>query len=264
MNLNLSFVPERMPKPRTAGVNMVMDKGLSPGEASDLIEACGHLVDFIKLGFGTAAFTAPEALSRKIKLYKEAGIDVYLGGTLLEACLLRNQLDEYLRFADSLDLGVMEVSDGSMVMDHVDKCKLIETMSKRFDLVLSEVGSKVAGRVLPNEEWISMMQTEMKAGAAYVIAEARESGNVGIFNADGGANTDLIDAISAKVPLDRILWEAPIKSQQVWFIKHFGPTVNLGNISHTEVIALETLRTGLRGDTFGQFVPDALKSRIQR
>lgn len=264
MNLILPHVPLAASKPRSRGVNMIMDKGLSPREGADMIEVCGHLVDFVKLGFGTAAFTDLRALKKKVKLYHRAGVRVYLGGTLFEACLIRGRVDEYLRFARELRLDCMEVSDGSMIIDHGDKCSLIRQMKAQFQVVLSEVGSKVAGRVLPAAEWIRMMQQELESGSSYVIAEAREAGNVGIFNADGSANADLITEISHSVSLQQILWEAPTKAQQAWFVKSFGPEVNLGNVSHNEVIALETLRTGLRGDTFGQFLPDTLKPQVQR
>lgn len=264
MNLNLPFVPERMPKPRTKGVNMIMDKGLTPGMVEQTIETSGHLIDFAKLGFGTAAFTNLNALKKKVKLYHKADIRVYLGGTLFEACLLRGKLNEYYCFAEDLKLECAEVSDGSMLIDHDEKCRLIREMKKKFEVVLSEVGSKVAGKVLSADQWIEMMQKELDAGSSYVIAEARESGNVGIFNPDGSANQELIAKISEKIPLDRIMWEAPMKAQQAWFIRHFGPEVNLGNVSHNETIALETLRTGLRGDTFGLFVPDELKAKVQR
>lgn len=255
------MVPERTPKPRAKGVNMIMDKGLSTAEAAGLIDVAGPLIDFVKLGFGTSVFTAN--LGRKVDLYHAADIKVYLGGTLLEACYLRGAQAEYMRFVHSLGISAIEVSDGSMIMEHSAKCKLIKELSDEFT-VLSEVGSKMAGVVISPERWIEMMQLELEAGSRYVIAEARESGNIGIFDAKGGANVELIEAISALVPLDKILWEAPQKAQQAWFVKNFGTHVNLGNIPSNEVIALETLRCGLRGDTFGHFLSPELQMMVQK
>lgn len=262
MNIKLPMVPERAAKPRHCGVDMIMDKGLSTAEAAALVDVAGHLIDFVKLGFGTAMFTA--SLASKVMIYHNANIQVYLGGTLLEACYLRNAMDQYLNFADELGIRTIEVSDGSMIIPHADKCKLISDLVARGYTVLSEVGSKIAGVVISPENWIDMMQRELESGSRYVIAEARESGNIGIFDAKGGVNSELICAISQRVSMEHILWEAPQKSQQAWFVKNFGTDVNLGNIPSNEVIALETLRCGLRGDTFGQFLPEDLKHLVQR
>jgi len=147
-----------------------------------------------------------------------------------------------------------EISDGVLPMDHDLKCRYIQTLSKDFT-ILSEVGTKLKGKEISNEKWVSWMQTELQAGAWKVIAEARESGNIGIYNEDGSANSTLVLDIRKQVNADDILWEAPLKSQQVWFIKLLGPNVNLGNIASNEVIALETLRLGLRGDTLLDFLP---------
>lgn len=262
MNIHLPMVPERTAKPRANGLNMIMDKGLSCTEAASLIDVAGHLIDYVKLGFGTSLFTAN--LARKVELYLQADIRVYLGGTLLEACKIRGAMDEYLRFADQLGIRTIEVSDGSMVMPHNEKCQLIEQLTAKGYTVLSEVGSKMAGVVITPQSWIEMMQKELEAGSKYVIAEARESGNIGIFDAKGAVNQELIDTISQRIPLDKILWEAPQKSQQAWFVKHFGTHVNLGNIPSNEVIALETLRCGLRGDTFAQFLSPELQALVQK
>lgn len=260
-NINLKHLPLRDEKPRGKGLTMVMDKGLSVTDAEGLCEVAGHLVDFVKLGFGTSVFSG--SLARKVDVYKSAGISVYLGGTLLEACYLRGQLDEFLRFADSLGITTVEVSDGSIIMPHGEKCALINKLSGKYK-VFSEVGSKIAGAVIPDSQWVEMMSREIQAGSAYVIAEARESGNVGIYKADGSTNQELISAISDAVPTSKILWEAPLKAQQVWFVKQFGANVNLGNIAPTEVIALETIRCGLRGDTFAYFLPANLKDKTQK
>lgn len=260
MHINLPFIPLRSTKPRTQGLTMVMDKGLSLQEAESLCETAGDLIDYVKLGFGTSLFT--QNLKKKIAVYKQHNINVYLGGTLFEACLLRGVESAFYGFMEELGVDTIEISDGSIKIDPIEKCRLIGEMSKRYT-VLSEVGSKQAGTVIEPEQWVNMMTRELEAGAAQVIAEARESGTVGIFDSKGNTNRGLIDLISDTVPLDRIIWEAPLKSQQAWFIRHFGAEVNLGNIPSNEVIALETLRTGLRGDTFGQFLPHHLREHIQ-
>lgn len=251
MNFHLSDVPERNSKPRNAGVTMVMDKGLSLRQAEDLVEVSGHLIDLIKLGFGTS-YVTPN-LEKKIAIYKEAGIQVYLGGTLFEAFLVRGKFDEYCKLLDRLGLDCGEVSDGSITIAHELKCEFISLLSKNFR-VLSEVGSKEAGIIIHPNKWISMMQSELDAGSWKVIAEARESGNVGIYRPNGKAHVALVNKILRQIPEDRILWETPQKSQQVWFIKLIGANVNLGNIAPEEVIPLETLRLGVRGDTFFQFL----------
>ncbi|MCB0483627.1 MAG: phosphosulfolactate synthase [Flavobacteriales bacterium] len=255
MNYELSFIPDRTVKPRKSGLNMIMDKGLSTREAENLVENCADLIDFIKLGFGTSFVS--NNLEIKIKLFHEAGIKVYLGGTLFEAFLIRDALDNYLKVLDKFGLTTMEISDGSIVLDHDKKCELIARLSKNYT-VLSEVGSKEEGIFISPGKWISMMKTELQAGSFKVIGEARESGTVGIYRPNGTAHTMLINKILAAVDKDDIIWEAPKKPQQVWFIKQLGANVNLGNIGPEEVIPLETLRLGLRGDTFFTFLPEQL------
>ena len=252
-NVSLPFLPERPVKPRTTGIAMVMDKGLSLQEAENFIESSGDLTDFVKLGFGTSVITPK--VKEKVQLYQKANIKVYLGGTLFEAFLIRNLVDEYRKYIDKLGLDAVEISDGSMAIEHDEKCNYI-TMFSKTHTVLSEVGSKEAGILIAPNRWIEMMEKELQAGSYKVIAEARESGNVGIYKSSGKAHTTLINRIQAKINNDLILWEAPLKAQQAWFIKHFGANVNLGNISPNEVIPLETLRLGLRGDTFFNFLPE--------
>ncbi len=256
MNISLNFIPERSEHPRSNGITMVMDKGIGMNQAQDLVETAGNLIDLLKLGFGTSYIN--QNVKKKIALYKKHGIRVYPGGTLFEAFAIRNQFDDFRRFLDKLGFDAVEISDGSMEMDHDKKCEYIHELSKDF-LVVSEVGSKIAGLEIPIAQWVSQMESELKSGSFKVIAEARESGTVGIYDKHGEANFELISEISKHLPLDNILWEAPQKSQQVWFIKHFGANVNLGNIAPTEIIPLETLRLGLRGDTFMHFLPDNLK-----
>jgi phosphosulfolactate synthase len=171
--------------------------------------------------------------------------------------------DEFRKIVDKYDLDLVEVSDGSMDLNHEEKLKYINILSNQVT-VLSEVGSKLSGINIPMEKWISMMQTELQAGAWKVIAEARESGNIGIYNSDGSANTALIDDIVLEVGGDSVLWEAPNKTQQVWFIKLLGANVSLGNIASNEVVSLETLRLGLRGDTFFEFLPESFQDKKQK
>ncbi len=254
--INLPFLPDRTVKPRQSGVAMVMDKGLSLREAEDFVETAGHLADFVKLGFGTSV--AANKVKEKVRVYRDANIKVYVGGTLFEAFIIRNMYDDYLRYIDQLGLDSVEVSDGSMLMDHDVKCEYIHKLSKNYT-VLSEVGSKESGILIAPGRWVEMMQKELQAGSFKVIGEARESGNVGIYRASGKAHVTLINKILAKVDGDKLLWEAPLKPQQVWFIKHFGANVNLGNIAPAELIALETLRLGLRGDTFFTFLPEEFR-----
>lgn len=260
MNTTLSHLPNRTQKPRQSGLNMVMDKGLSLRQAEDLIDAGGEYVDLLKLGFGTSVVSTK--LKEKVKLYQNAGMKVYVGGTLFEAFYVRGELDNYKRYIDGLGLDTVEVSDGSMVIPHDAKCELISSFAKNYT-VLSEVGSKEEGILISPAKWIKMMQNELKAGSWKVIAEARESGTVGIYRPSGQAHVLLINKILQKVKSEDILWEAPKKAQQVYFIKHLGPNVNLGNIAENEVIPLECLRIGLRGDTFFQFLPEDTVGRFK-
>lgn len=247
----LSGLPQRTVKPRQEGLTMVMDKGLSIREAEDFLSNGGEYTDIIKLGFGTS-FVTPN-LQDKINLYRSAGIPVYFGGTLFEAYVIRNQFDDYLRLLDKTGVDYAEVSDGSIEMHHDVKCEYIRKLASRAT-VLSEVGSKDAEKIIPPYEWIEQMESELSAGVWKVIAEARESGTVGIFRGTGEVRSGLVAEIIRKIPLEKILWEAPLKAQQVWFIKLYGANVNLGNIAPNELVALETLRLGLRGDSFHFFL----------
>lgn len=259
MNYNLPFIPERPKKPRNFGLTMVMDKGLSLSEAEAMVESGADYIDFVKFGFGTSLIT--NKLEEKIKLYKQAGIRPYFGGTLFELFIIRGMFDDFCKFVDKYKLDLAEVSDGSMDMDNDVKCEYITKLSKKFT-VISEVGSKRADVHIPDDEWVAMMNKELKAGSFKVIAEARESGNIGIYNSNQSANTKLIEDIVHHVKIENVIWEAPIKSQQVWLINLLGANVNLGNIATNEVIPLETLRLGLRGDTFFQFLPKELQQKI--
>ena len=211
----------------------------------------GWVTDIVKFGWATSYVT--NRLKEKIAVYKAAGIPVYFGGTLFEAFIVRGQFEDYRRVLDTFGLEYAEVSDGSISLNHDKKCTYIHELSKQVT-VLSEVGSKDAAKIIPPYKWIEQMQTELGAGAWKVIGEAREGGNVGLFRDSGEVRQGLVEEILTQVPEDKIIWEAPQKSQQVWFIKLLGANVNLGNISPAEVIPLETIRLGLRGDTFDHFL----------
>jgi len=258
-NYNLNNLPVRTTKPRQDGVTMVMDKGISVRQAEDFVSTTADYVDFVKLGFGTSIIS--KNTKEKIKLYQDAGMKVYVGGTLFEAFVIRNQFQGYIDYIGGLGLDCAEVSDGSIEIPHEKKCEYINILSKNFT-VLSEVGSKEEGVIIHPARWIKMMQNELEAGASKVIAEARESGTVGIFHKNGSAHTLLINRILSKVKLENIIWETPQKGQQVYFLKHFGSNVNLGNIAIDDVIPLETLRLGLRGDTFFSFLPESMKNSL--
>lgn len=262
MNITLPHIPERTVKPREKGLTMMMDKGLSLRQAEDFVSTGKKYTDLVKLGFGTSYLASDHDLSQKLKLYKEAGLKVYLGGTFFEAFIIRGMFNEYVKLLEKYKIDSAEVSDGSIIMPHDKKCEYIHKLSKNFT-VLSEVGSKEAGFIIHPNKWISMMKKELEAGSWKVIAEARESGTVGIYKANGNAHIMLINKILANIPKDDILWEAPNKSQQAWFIKLIGTNVNLGNIAYDDVIPLETLRIGLRGDTFFTFLPKNITKTAQ-
>lgn len=251
MNFNLTQIPERTAKPRNFGLTMVMDKGLSLEEAKNFISVAGPHVDIVKLGFGTS-FVTPN-LRDKIEFYQSAGIPVYFGGTLFEAFLIRNQFDDYVKVLNDYNIRYVEVSDGSITIPHSEKCGYIEKLAKSFT-VLSEVGSKDAEHIIPPYKWIELMRAELEAGAEYVIAEARESGNVGIYRGSGEVREGLVQEILTQIPAEKIIWEAPQKAQQLYFLELVGCNVNLGNLAPHEMISLEAMRIGLRGDTFHLFL----------
>lgn len=250
MNFSLNHLPERSEKPRQKGITMVMDKGLSVREVEDFISVCEPYVDIVKLGWSTAVIVPN--LKEKLRVYKEAKIPFYFGGTLFEAFVFRNQFDDYRRVLDEFELEYAEVSDGSISIPHSEKCEYIRQLSSQVT-VLSEVGSKDERNIFAPYRWIELMKAEMEAGSWKIIAEARESGNIGIYRESGEVRQGLIDEILTQIPFENIIWEAPLKAQQVWFIKLLGANVNLGNIAPAETIPLETIRLGLRGDTFSHF-----------
>lgn len=247
MNFPLSQMPDRLNKPRTNGLTMVMDKGLSIPEVKNFMSVSYPHVDVVKLGFGTS-FVTPN-LREKIETYRSYDIPIYFGGTLFEAFVVRNQFDDYLAVCKDYGIDWIEVSDGSITIPHAEKCGYIEKLTKHAR-VLSEVGSKDAAHIIPPYKWIELMNAELSAGSSYVIAEAREAGNVGIYRGSGEVREGLVQEILTQIPGEKIIWEAPQKAQQLYFLELLGCNVNLGNIAPTEVIPLEAMRIGLRGDTF--------------
>ncbi|MCU0395175.1 MAG: phosphosulfolactate synthase [Chitinophagaceae bacterium] len=247
MNFPLTQIPDRNQKPRTSGLTMVMDKGLSIEEVKNFMSVAYPHVDVVKLGFGTS-FVTPD-LRKKIETYKSYNIPIYFGGTLFEAFLIRNQFDDYVAVLKDYGIDWIEVSDGSITIPHAEKCGYIEKLTK-YGLVLSEVGSKDAAHIIPPYKWIELMRAELSAGSSYVIAEAREAGNVGIYRGSGEVREGLVQEILTQIPGEKIIWEAPQKAQQLYFLELLGCNVNLGNIAPSEVIPLEAMRIGLRGDTF--------------
>lgn len=251
MNYDLNSIPERTVKPRDSGYTMVMDKGMSLRETEDMLSTSEGYIDVVKLGWATS-YVYPK-LQEKLDLYRSAGIPTYFGGTLFEAFLVRGQFEDYRKVLDKYKMEYAEVSDGSIELPHDEKCELISKLAKQVT-VLSEVGSKDEEKIIPPYQWIELIQKELEAGSWKVIGEAREGGNVGLFRSTGEVRSGLVQEILTKIPFEKMIWEAPIKSQQVWFIKLLGANVNLGNIAPNEVIPLETIRLGLRGDTFSHFL----------
>lgn len=251
MNFFLKNIPERTQQPRQYGITMAMDKGLGLDDVRNFMSVASPFVDIVKFGFGTAFVT--NRLRDKIEIYKEHNMPVYFGGTLFEAFLIRGQFDDYLGVIKDYGLNYVEVSDGSITIPHEEKCKYIAELAKHVT-VLSEVGSKDAAHIIPPYKWIELMKAELEAGAKYVIAEARESGNVGIYRGSGEVREGLVQEILTQIPSEKIIWEAPQKAQQVYFLELLGANVNLGNIPPSEVLPLEAMRNGLRGDTFHMFL----------
>ncbi len=229
---------------RDGGITHVIDKGLGPRAWEDVLETSGDYIDIVKLGWGTA-YVTPN-LRRKLDVLKEK--PVVIGGTFFEAVYVKDQLDEYKRWLVELGLTHVEISDGTIEIPRERKLELIADFARDFT-VLSEVGSKDAEVNFAPYLWVEWIKEEKAAGAWKVITEAREGGTAGIFRPSGDMRTGLVDEIAHSIDFHDLVWEAPTKTSQAWFIKNFGPDVNLGNIPPDEVIPLETLRLGLRGDT---------------
>jgi phosphosulfolactate synthase len=243
-------LPERTTKPRESGLTHVLDKGLSLEQARQFLEVSGEYVDIVKLGWGTAVVTPN--VKEKIALYQSHDIPVSFGGTFFEVCLRQGKLDEFLALVDECGMTCIEISDGTIDMDEDYKLELIRELSTRYK-VLSEVGSKDDSVVITPSKWVELIGREIEAGAWKVITEGRESGTVGIYRPNGDVKDGLLEEIKETFDTSKILFEAPVKKQQAWFIKQFGSNVNLGNIPPEEVISVETLRLGVRGDTLLTF-----------
>jgi phosphosulfolactate synthase len=243
---DLLKLPQRTTKPRQNGITHVLDSGLSLAAVDGMLEVAGDFVDLVKLGWGTAVVTGN--LETKLARYKEHGIPVMFGGTLTEIAIAQDRLDTLVARLHELGLDHIEISDGTINIEHDRKLELISTLAKEFT-VLSEVGSKDDTRIMAPYRWVEQIESELEAGAWKVIAEARESGRTGIFRHDGEVRMGLIDEILHAVSAEKVLFEAPLKDQQVWFVRRVGPDVNLGNISPEETLSLETIRVGLRADT---------------
>jgi phosphosulfolactate synthase len=228
----------------------VIDRGLSIAEVDGLLEVAGACVDIVKLGWGTALVSAN--LAPKLERYAARGIPVVLGGTLTELAIRQNRVDGLVAWLRELGLRHVEISDGTIPLEPERKRALIERLSGEF-VVLAEVGNKDADFIMAPYVWVEQIERDLDAGAWKVITEARESGNAGIYRADGEPRTGLIDEIAHAVDPDRLIFDAPLQRQQVWLLKRFGTECSLGNIAPDDVLSLETLRLGLRSDTVERF-----------
>jgi phosphosulfolactate synthase len=244
-------LPARSSKPRTEGLTHVIDKGIDVRQVEGLFESAGDYVDIVKLGWGTSYVT--QNLAEKIALYRSYDVPIVCGGTLFEAVVGRDRLDEYRSWLSSKGFTHVEVSDGTIDLPHARKLELIAQLAKDF-VVMSEVGSKNADVVYAPYQWVEWIKDELEAGAWKVITEAREGGTAGIFRPTGEMRTGLIDEIVHEIDVGDLIFEAPREAPQAWFVRRFGPEVNLGNIPPEEVIPLETLRLGLRSDTLKEIL----------
>lgn len=249
------LLKEREEKPRQKGITMVLDKGLGLETAESLMNISGDYVDYLKFGWGTSIVHEQDIIKDKVAMYKSHNITPYTGGTLFELAYMNDKLEEFFQEAHDLGFEAIEVSDGSTIISHDKKLECIESAKKDGFEVLSEVGKKDPGmdKELSLDERIEYMQNELEAGSSLIIVEAREGGkNIGIYDKAGNAKEDEIDYILDNFDGNKILWEAPNKDQQVFFILKLGNDVNLGNVSTDDITSLETLRRGLRGDTVGK------------
>ena len=247
INLNL---PYRTKKPREYGLSMILDKGYPLGFIKDYLELCSDFIDYVKLGWGSAVVT--KDLGKKIDLYKSYNIPISFGGTLFELFVIQNKIDEFKSFLKDFDISYVEISDGTIEIELDKKLRYIEDFAKDFK-VLNEVGSKDTYAVVAPKKWVKECKSALNSGAWKVIAEGRESGKAGLYRKSSEIRTGLIEELLDEIDIKDIIFETPQKTQQVWFVKHFGSNVNLGNIAFSEVLSLETLRLGLRSDTLTTF-----------
>jgi len=244
-------LPARPGKPRTEGLTHVMDKGLNLRDIEGMFDVGGNFVDIVKLGWGTSYVT--NNLEKKVALYRHFETPIVCGGTLFEAVYARGKMDEYKQWLTDQRFSHVEISDGTLDIPRERKLELIADFARDF-VVLSEVGSKDAEQIFAPYQWVEWIKEELEAGAWKVITEGREGGSAGIYRPTGEMRTGLVDEIAHEIPVGDLIFEAPSKSSQAWFVKHFGPNVNLGNIPPEEVIPLETLRLGLRADTLKEIL----------
>ena len=239
-------LPGRSTKPREEGLTHVLDKGLGLRQVEDMLATASSYIDIVKFGWGTGYLT--QNIEAKIEAYREAGIATCFGGTLLELAIIQGRFDEYRRLLRRLNMTHVELSTGIIELTIEERQKYVRALARDF-VVFSEVGSKDAQHIIPPYRWVEMVEADLAAGSWRVICEARESGTVGIYHSNGEVKAGLIEEIVARVDVSRLLFEAPQKAQQAWLVQKFGPNVNLGNIPTSDVIALETVRVGLRADT---------------
>lgn len=243
--------PDRSAKPRKTRLTAVIDKGLGLAETQDLLELAGDYLDYVKLAFGTSALYGRSLLARKIQLIRAYGVQVYPGGTFLEVAYLQGRLPEFVAHAAALGFTALEVSDGTVTLPPEDRSRAIQAGHEAGLTVLTEVGKKDTAAQRPAAELRKQLERDLAEGATHVIVEGRESGKgVGVYDARGDLKEDDVETLLTELADPSILiWEAPLKSQQEALIARFGPDVNLGNVPTTEILALEALRRGLRGDT---------------
>ncbi len=253
-------VPARSPKPRDRGLTHVIDKGMNLREIEGLFDTAGAYVDIVKFGWGTSYVT--NNLEKKIALYRSFATPVVCGGTLFEAVYARGKVDEFKRWLEHYRFSHVEISDGTLDIPRDRKLDLIADFGRDF-IVLSEVGSKDAEAQYAPYQWVEWIKEELEAGAWKVITEGREGGTAGIYRPTGEMRTGLVDEIAHEIEIDNLLFEAPTKNSQAWFVKQFGPDVNLGNIPPDEVIPLETLRLGLRGDTMQEILLGGVQPTVR-
>ena len=247
-------LPPRPPKPRDSGLTHVIDTGLSTAEAEGLMSSAAPYVDLVRLGWGSAYVTAD--LTQKIERYTSAQVPVMLGGTLTELAWMQGRIERMCDWLDELNIQHVEVSSGTVTIPAEDKLRLVETLAKRYT-VFAEVGEKDPNALLAPYRWVQLIRDALEAGAAKVICEGRATGDAGMYRPNGEPREGLIDEVLHELDSERLIFEAPKKHQQVWFIEHLGPAVNLGNVMPEDVISLETLRLGLRADTLKLFHGDA-------
>lgn len=257
--LDFLQVPAREPKPRQTGLTHMLDKGLGIRNIQDILETCSEYIDIVKLGWGTGYVTSN--LVEKVAIYQKANLPVCFGGTMLEVAIAQGKFDDYRRMVKRFGITHVEFSTGVLEMEAEKKLDYVRKLVEDF-IVLAEVGSKDVNVVVAPFRWVQEIKAFLEAGVWKVIAEARESGTVGLYRSTGEVRSGLVEEIVADIDPDKLIFEAPQKHQQVWFLKQFGPSVNLGNIAADEVIPLETLRLGLRGDTMPDFQLQIGKQRL--